>query len=193
MRFVKINTQDIANGTGFRVSLFVSGCRNKCKGCFNKDAWNFDSGTEFDEKAKSIIMNELDKPETEGITILGGEPLEPENQPAILELLKLIKKRYPEKTVWLYTGRKIHFVTGNIVLSSNFMNNDIANTPLLGQIMSLCDVVVDGPFIKELKSTEMFRGSSNQRLIDIQKSLKEKSIVLWHPIEPEVTIVGEVN
>ena len=188
MNYITLNTHDIANGTGFRVSLFVTGCRNKCEGCFNKETWDFNTGTPFTENTKSAILDALNTPETDGITLLGGEPLEPENQETILDLLQTIKTTLPEKTVWLYTGRTINLHNGNIHVSSNFMENDIANTPILHKILSLCDVVIDGPFIQELKSTTMFRGSSNQRIIDMQKTLKENKIILWNPTEPEISI-----
>lgn len=189
MNYSAINTYDIANGPGFRVSLFVSGCRNACEGCFNHQSWDFGYGEPFGDRAKERIFSALSDDTITGITLLGGEPLEPENQPCILELVREIRQKFPGKTIWLYTGRTLHIENGKFAASSNFMVNDIANTDILNAILSLCDVVVDGPFISRLKSTTAFRGSMNQRTIDIKSSINGDRIVLWHPPEIKIKIV----
>ena len=161
MNYAKIKNYDIANGEGIRVSLFVSGCRNHCKGCFNPETWAFDYGYKFDEDAKRIIMAALDKPYIAGLSILGGDPLEPENEFIVYELCKSVKQRYPDKTIWLYTG---------------YLWEHTAYHP----IMKYVDVLVDGKFIEELKNPSLrFRGSSNQRIIDVQKSRGTGRIYLW--------------
>lgn len=191
MNYAYIINHDIANGTGFRVSLFVTGCRNKCPGCFNSELWDFSVGELFDEDTENAILRLLRDEKAEGLTLLGGEPLEPENQPAILRLLRRVKTEMPQKTVWLYTGRVVHFADGKPFIGAWFADEkDIADTPLVPDILALCDVVVDGPFLQEVKATAMFRGSANQRLIDMPASLAKGDIIMWHPATPiNVTVV----
>ena len=161
MRYAGIRDFDIADGPGVRVALFVSGCRNKCPGCFNRDAQEFDYGLAFTREAANALLHTLGRPEIRGLTVLGGEPLEPENQPQVLELLKHAKKTYPEKDIWLYTGLVYEDLVSGI---------SRVETPCLDPILGLVDVLVDGPFLKEqADATLAFCGSKNQRLIDLAK------------------------
>lgn len=161
MNYSQINTTDIANGEGVRVSLFVSGCRWNCPGCFNKEAQDFNYGQEFTYKEIDKIWKALANNYISGITLLGGEPLEPENRDALAEFALNTKTLYPNKTIWCYTG-------------------DVWENVKNYEIMRHIDVLVDGPFIEDLKDlTLKFRGSSNQRVIDVQKSLQSDKVVLY--------------
>lgn len=149
MNYAGIKKVDIANGPGVRVSLFVSGCRNHCPGCFNPETWDFDYGEPFTRKTEKEIVKALRPSWIQGLSILGGDPMEPENQRALLPLLKRIRAFLPEKDVWLYTGYRLESVSGS---------------PLLPYV----DVVVDGPFIESEKDAGLaFRGSRNQRIIEV--------------------------
>ena len=151
MNYGAIKKVDIANGPGVRVSLFVSGCRNHCKGCFQPETWDFDYGQPFTKKTEKEIMKALRPSWIQGLSILGGDPMEPENQKALLPLLKRIHVFMPDKDVWLYTGYRFESVSGS---------------PLLPYV----DVVVDGPFLEEEKDLSLpFRGSRNQRIIPLEK------------------------
>ena len=161
MNYAALKKFDIANGPGVRVSLFVSGCRHRCKNCFNSEAWDFNYGKPFTDETKREILAELEKDCISGLSLLGGEPFEPENIPALTELLKTVKVLFPEKKVWCYTGFEFE------VLKEKAR-----------EMLSLTDVLVDGKFIEEKKSPDLiFRGSSNQRIIDVQKSLKEDGAI----------------
>lgn len=169
MHYGKINKCDIANGEGIRVSLFVSGCRNRCKGCFQPETWGFDYGYEFDESAREEIFSAMNNPSVRGLTILGGEPMEPENQEGLLPFLLEFKSRFPEKTVWLYSGNTLEELTGD----------HRCHTEITGSLLSLIDVLVDGRFIEEEKALGLrFRGSKNQRVIDMNRTGAEGRIVL---------------
>lgn len=169
MKYATIKNYDIANGLGVRVSLFVSGCTHRCKGCFNEIAWDFDYGTPFDEKTENDLLQMLNDPYIKGLTILGGEPLEPINALALLPFLR----RYNSllgKSLWIYSG----YTYENLLLRQG---NDKL---VLDEILSYTDVLVDGPFIEDKKSVMLkFRGSENQRLIDMKKTLKENKVVLY--------------
>ena len=157
MNYAALKKFDIANGPGVRVSLFVSGCRHHCKNCFNREAWDFDYGKPFTADTEEEILTELDKDYIKGLSLLGGEPFEPENRGALTELLKKVKQRNPEKPVWCYTGFELEKLTD----------------PTAAEMLSLIDVLVDGKFVEELKSPDLiFRGSSNQRILDVKKSLQ---------------------
>lgn len=170
MNYGEIKPYDIANGLGVRVSIFVSGCRNGCKNCFNQITWDFNYGKIVDNQTIKQLIKYLEPTYIDGLTILGGEPLEPENQSGVLELIKQVKVIYPNKTIWIYTGFTYEELT-NIVPSR-------AATPLIKEIVSLIDVLVDGRFIEELKDISLkFCGSTNQRLIDIPKTLQAKQII----------------
>ena len=162
MNYAALKKFDIANGPGVRVSLFVSGCRHHCKNCFNREAWDFSFGKPFTEETEREILAELDKEYIKGLSLLGGEPFEPENRAALTELLKKVKGKYPEKPVWCYTGFEFERLTDQTAR----------------EMLSLIDVLVDGKFVEELKSLDLiFRGSSNQRILDVKKSLKSGEAV----------------
>lgn len=170
MNYGEIKPYDIANGLGVRVSIFVSGCRNGCKNCFNQITWDFNYGKIVDNQTIKQLIKYLEPTYIDGLTILGGEPLEPENQSGVLELIKQVKAIYPNKTIWIYTGFTYEELM-NIVPSR-------AATPLIKEIVSLIDVLVDGRFIEELKDISLkFCGSTNQRLIDVPKTLQAKQII----------------
>lgn len=170
MNYAALKKFDIANGPGVRVSLFVSGCRHRCKNCFNSEAWDFGYGQEFTEKTAEEIVNALSPTYIEGFSLLGGEPFEPENQAELAKLLKLIKEKLPEKTVWCYTG---------FLFDSGLLKGTVGDLETVKQMLQNIDVLVDGKFVEELKSPDLiFRGSSNQRIIDVRKSLDAKQ-TLW--------------
>lgn len=168
MHFASIKNFDIANGVGVRVSLFVSGCNHHCKGCFNEEAWNFNYGKEFSDKEINTIIDMLKPDYIKGLTLLGGEPMEPVNQIGILPLVKKIKELYPHKSIWCYSG----FTFDQIIK----MSETIESTR---ELLKYIDVLVDGKFVIEKKDISLkFRGSSNQRIIDLPKSLEKKEVVL---------------
>lgn len=171
MYYGAIKDCDIANGPGVRVSLFVSGCTHRCPGCFNSVAWDFDYGEPFTDETIDKILTMLKPDHIRGITILGGEPFEPQNQEPVLNLLRKIKQIYPDKTVWVFSG----YLFDRDILSGRLGNWDVTK-----EYIGCIDVLVDGPFIQAQKNLSLrFRGSENQRLIDVQASLKENKVVLW--------------
>lgn len=171
MHYATIKNCDIANGPGVRVSLFVSGCTHRCPGCFNEIAWDFGYGEEFTQDTIDSILNMLKPAHIKGLTLLGGEPFEPENQPAIVELLRQVKATYPEKSIWAFSG----YLFDKDILAGKLGPWDITK-----EYLSYLDVLVDGPFVMAKKDLSLrFRGSSNQRLIDVPKSLHSGSVVLW--------------
>ena len=173
MNYATIKWTDIANGEGVRISLFVSGCTHKCKNCFNQVAWDFSYGEPFDETVAEKILQELGSSYIAGLSLLGGEPLEPQNQMALYSFVQEVKRRYPEKTIWCYTGFVFDEKTGTL-------KEKRKNTDLTKALISTFDVLVDGPFIEKLKDIRLkFRGSSNQRVIDVQKTLEKKECVLY--------------
>lgn len=169
MNIAGIQTFDIANGPGIRATLFVSGCRNNCKGCFNKEAQSFDYGHEMTTTDMETLLETLKNPRIQGLTILGGEPLEPENQPDVYCVIKTVRETYPEKDIWLFTG----FVYETL-------SDTRANTEYLEPILESIDVLVDGPFMLDKRDVTLkFRGSSNQRLIDIPKTIETGTVTLY--------------
>ena len=169
MYYADLKKVDIANGEGVRVSLFVSGCRHHCKGCFNEIAWNFKYGKEFTEETVNEIMKELDHDYVEGLSLLGGEPLEPENQTALADLVEKVKEKYPNKNIWCYTGFDFE---KDIVPECEKSN-------VTKKLISNIDVVVDGKFDETKMDRKLkFRGSSNQRIIDVPETLKNRHIKL---------------
>ncbi len=171
MNIAEIKKTDIANGEGVRVSLFVSGCRRHCKNCFNGVAWDFNYGRPFDERLQEEILEALTPNYIAGLSLLGGEPFEPENQRALLPFLKRVRNRFPHKSIWCYTG-----YTFDITV----MNEPQANAEVTREILNYLDVLVDGPFIEELKDIRLkFRGSSNQRVIDVPRSIQSGKIQLY--------------
>ena len=172
MNVCDILTADHANGPGMRVSVFVSGCRNHCAGCFNPETWDFSYGKEYTPFMTQAIMNELKKPEYQGLTILGGEPFEPENQHGLIDLIRSVKQELPKKDIWMYTGYSYE----------ELLPEGIRHTDVTDEILDAIDVLVDGPFIKSLRDESLlFRGSSNQRLIDVPASLRTGKTVLFQP------------
>ena len=169
MNYATIKKYDIANGPGVRVSLFVSGCTHHCKNCLNSEAWDFKYGNEFTEEVLEEVLEALGKSYIKGLSLLGGEPFELVNQEGILPLIKEMKKRYPNKDIWAYSG----YLFDEYLLPLSKKNDTTR------QILENIDVLVDGKFVEELKSPKLlFRGSSNQRIIDVRKSLKEGKVVL---------------
>lgn len=170
MRYASVKKCDVANGTGIRVSIFVSGCHHHCKGCFNTDAWDFNFGNEYNEEIEESILKELDKSYIQGLSLLGGEPLEHVNQKGLLSLVKKAKERYPEKTIWCYTGYKF---------DDDVMGKMFETWPETKELVSNLDVVVDGKYDEDLRDLNLrFKGSSNQRIIDVQKTLEKNEIIL---------------
>ena len=171
MNYATIKTYDIANGTGVRVSLFVSGCRHHCKGCFNAVAWDFSYGELFDEKTENYILDNLEPDFIEGLTLLGGEPFEVENQRGLINFLRKVKEKYPNKTIWAYSG---------FLFDKELLNESKARCEVTDEMLSYIDVLVDGKFELENKNISLkFRGSTNQRIIDVKESLKKKEVVLY--------------
>ena len=170
MNYGEIKKVDIANGTGVRVSLFVSGCTHHCKGCFNPDTWNFNFGKEYTKETEDSIIEALTPDYIEGLSLLGGEPFEPQNQPTLVGLLKRIESELPNKNIWCYTGYLFEELSGQ--------KESRAFTDITLEMLSMIDVLVDGEFIEELKDISLkFRGSSNQRIIDVKESLKSNTII----------------
>lgn len=171
MNYAKIKKTDIANGSGVRVSLFVSGCTHHCEGCFNSETWDFNYGSLFTEKVSEEIIEALRHEYIAGLTLLGGEPLEPENQPEVYNLVKAVKEVYPEKSIWCYSG---------YVFEEDILNpNGRAYCEVTDELISMLDILVDGEFILEKKNiTLRFKGSENQRIIDVRKSLEAGKTVL---------------
>ena len=177
MNYATIKARDIANGPGVRVSLFVSGCTHRCKGCFNEVAWDFDYGAPFTEDTVEEILALLSPGFIKGLTLLGGEPFEPRNQPTIVALLRRIKSQYPEKTIWAYTG---------YLLDRDLLSGRVGDPEITREYLSYLDVLVDGPFVQEKKNLSLrFRGSENQRLIDIKQTLACGQITLWQDWQGE--------
>ena len=170
MNYGTIKFCDIANGIGIRTVLFVSGCTHHCKGCFQPETWDFAYGQPYTEATERQILDSLAPSYIHGLTLLGGEPMEPDNQRALLPLLRRIKVEYPQKTVWCYSGYTYEELTGV----------SRARCEVTDEMLSLIDVLVDGEFVLERKNISLrFRGSENQRLIDLAKTREQGSIVLW--------------
>ena len=171
MNYGEIKKTDIANGEGVRVSLFVSGCRRHCKNCFNKVTWDFGYGKPFAEETQKELLDALAPAHIAGLTLLGGDPMEPENQRALLPFVKRVRRELPQKTIWCYTG---------YTFREGALEEQEANCEVTKEFISLLDVLVDGRFIEELKDIRLvFRGSSNQRVIDVQRTLKSGNVVLY--------------
>lgn len=171
MNYANIKDFDIANGPGIRISLFVSGCTHHCKGCFNKEAWDFDYGQPFTQETIEQIIQMLKPAYVKGLTLLGGEPFEPQNQGAIVELLRRVKAEYPQKSIWAFSG---------YLFDKDILSGRLGDWEITKEYLSYLDVLVDGPFIEDKKDLMLrFRGSSNQRLIDVPKSLACGNVVEW--------------
>ena len=181
MYYGAIKKSDVANGEGIRTTLFVSGCRNRCKNCFQPETWAFDYGSPFDSAAKEALFATFENPVVRGLTVLGGEPMEPENQEGLLPLLREFKERFPEKNVWLYTGNLYEELTGEVGSHPKAL-------PITHEILSYVDVLVDGRFIEEEKQLGLrFRGSANQRIIDMNKTRELEHVVIWDGVKLDRT------
>ncbi|MDE7156797.1 MAG: anaerobic ribonucleoside-triphosphate reductase activating protein [Lachnospiraceae bacterium] len=173
MNYADIKQYDVANGPGVRISVFVSGCNHHCKDCFNEVAWDFNYGTPFTEETIETVIEYMKPSYIAGLTLLGGEPMEPVNQKGLLPLVRRVKEVYPEKTIWCFTG----FLFDRDIVETMF-----DTIPETRELVSYFDVMVDGKFVAELKNVNLrFKGSSNQRTILVQDSLERKEIVLWDP------------
>ena len=174
MNYATIKNCDIANGPGVRVSLFVSGCTHRCPGCFNEVAWDFDYGQPFTEAVMDSIVDMLRPSYVRGLTLLGGEPFEPQNQGAVVELLRKVKQELPEKSIWAFSG----YLFDRDILSGRLGD--------CSEYLSYLDVLVDGPFVEAKKNLSLrFRGSENQRLIDVPASLASGEVILWEDWQGE--------
>ena len=171
MNYAKIKKCDVANGPGVRVSLFVSGCTHHCKNCFNKEAWDFNYGNCFNEQAECEVLEALKPDYIQGLSLLGGEPMEKANQEGLLPLVKKVKEAYPNKSIWCYSG----YTFDDQILTWKANDNEVTK-----ELLENIDYIVDGEFVDELKNPSLkFRGSSNQRIIDVQNSIKNGTVTLW--------------
>ena len=169
MNYLGIDKSSISNGPGVRVVLWVAGCTCRCKGCQNPESWDFNAGKLFDESAKQELFDALNKPYIKGITFSGGNPIERKNVSCIYDLIKEIKLKFPDKDIWLYTGWK---------LTINDFRPFYLDMVFPDEIYKMCDVIVDGPYIEEQRDiTLKFRGSNNQRLIDVKETMKQGKII----------------
>ena len=172
MYYADIKSYDIANGEGCRVTLFVSGCTNHCKGCFQPETWDFHYGQPYTKDTEEYILNLLQNPHIEGLTILGGEPYEPFNQAELVNLLHIVKQKFPLKNIWCFTG---------FVYDKDLLKGQRKHTNATDEMLSYIDVLVDGPFILQQRDISLyFRGSRNQRILDMKQTLQTGSIVLYH-------------
>lgn len=171
MYYGNIKEFDVANGEGVRITLFVSGCTNHCEGCFQPATWDFQYGQPYTEETEERIIRFLDRPLTDGLTLLGGEPMEPDNQRELVRLARRLKREHPDKTIWCFTG---------FIYERDLLAGQRRHTEVTEEFLSLIDVLVDGPFILEQRNLALtFRGSENQRVLDMQKTLREGKPVLY--------------
>ena len=172
MYYGALKKTDIANGPGVRVSLFVSGCRHHCKGCFQPETWDFTFGTEYTDRTTEEILEALEPEYINGLTVLGGEPFEPENQRELYYLYKKVRAHFPNKTIWVYSGYTLD--------KDLWQEGAFARCDLTDEILGMIDVLVDGEFVEDLKDNNFkWAGSTNQRVIDVQQSIIEKRVVLY--------------
>ena len=177
MNYATIKNCDVANGPGIRVSLFVSGCTHRCPGCFNEEAWDFSFGKPFTQETIDEILGLMAPDRIRGLTLLGGEPFEPQNQGPVLELLRAIKSKYPNKSIWAFSG---------YLFDKDILSGRLGDRETTMEYLSYLDVLVDGPFVMAKKDLSLrFRGSSNQRLIDVPASLGSGTVVLWKDWQEE--------
>lgn len=170
MNYGNIKNCDIANGSGVRVTLFVSGCTHHCKGCFNSETWDFKYGKPFDKEVEDKLIRMLAPDFIDGLTLLGGEPFEPVNQRALLPFVRKVKELYPTKNIWAFSGYLYEELTGDVPPACE----------ATAELLSYVDVLVDGEFKEELKDIRLvFRGSSNQRVIDMNRTRAAGEIILW--------------
>jgi anaerobic ribonucleoside-triphosphate reductase activating protein len=179
MNYGEIKNYDVANGPGVRVTLFVSGCRHHCEGCFNPDTWDFAFGKPYTEETEAEILKMLGNRPIKGLTLLGGEPMEPENQKALLLLLQKAKALYPEKDIWCFTGYR---------LDEDILKKMLPKYEFTGEMLKYIDVMVDGEFVLKKRNLMLkFKGSENQRIILVPETLEKGEIVRW----PEDSIEEE--
>ena len=165
MNYHNIKTDDMLNGDGLRVTCWVSGCSIRCFNCYNPQTWDFNSGIPFTDDTMQEILYDLSKPYIKGLTLSGGHPLDPLNAPKVLEIVKRVKMVFPNKDIWIYSG---------------YVWEDIIKDETLREILKYTDVLVDGAYVDELRDISLaFRGSSNQRIIDVPKSLEQNKVILW--------------
>ena len=175
MNYATIKKRDIANGAGVRVSLFVSGCTHKCKNCFNKETWDFNYGDKFTDETVNNILDMLSPSFVNGLSLLGGEPFELKNQKELTKFLRVVKEKYPHKDIWCYTG---------YLMDEHLLKESRARCEYTDEMLSYIDVLVDGPYIEEEKDISLqFRGSKNQRVIDVKRSLSENKIIIWDKLK----------
>ena len=168
MNYEKIDKCSVSNGAGVRTVLWVSGCNIHCKNCHNQQTWDFNSGIPFTDDTMQEILYDLSKPYIKGCTLSGGHPLDPHNAPKVLEIVKRVKMVFPNKDIWIYSGYEWENITKDETLK---------------EILKYTDVLVDGAYIDELRDISLpFRGSSNQRIIDVEKSLAENKVILWEEV-----------
>ncbi len=171
MNYGAIKEYDIANGEGVRITLFVSGCTNHCFNCFQPETWDFNFGQPYTKETEEKILKFLDNKLIAGLTLLGGDPFEFSNQEELVKLCRLVKEKYPEKNIWAYTG---------FILDQDLLEGGKRHGPYTDEMLSYIDVLVDGPFVDDKKNLMLkFRGSENQRVIDLPKSLKEQEVILY--------------
>lgn len=173
MNYMQIYKTSISNGLGVRTVLWCAGCNIKCKNCFNPETWDFNAGKMFDDKAKQYLFEQLNKPYIKGLTLSGGHPLAYENLPDVYDVVKEVKEKFSQKDIWLYTGYALTITDFDTSIDCGFDNAAIRN-----YILAMCDVVVDGPYIDEQRDVTLaFRGSKNQRIIDVKETLKCGEVV----------------
>ena len=172
MHYGNIKNYDIADGEGVRVTLFCSGCTNRCEGCFQPETWDFCYGKEYTKETEDQLIQMLTNPNIQGLTLLGGDPFEPSNQRTLITLLRRVKQKLPTKDVWAYTG---------FVYEQDLLEGQRKHTEVTDEMLSYIDVLVDGPFVIDQKDISLyFRGSTNQRVIDMPKTLKSGNVVIYH-------------
>ena len=172
MNYGNIKNYDISDGEGVRVTLFCSGCTNRCEGCFQPETWDFCYGKEYTKETEDQLIQMLTNPNIQGLTLLGGDPFEPSNQRTLITLLRRVKQELPTKDVWAYTG---------FVYEQDLLEGQRKHTEVTDEMLSYIDVLVDGPFVIDEKDISLyFRGSTNQRVIDMPKTLKSGSVVIYH-------------
>ena len=176
MNYIKITKNDIANGVGIGCVLWVSGCNCHCFNCHNQSTWDFNAGQLFTEESMQEILQEISKPYISRLTLSGGHPLDPRNIDEVYRITKRVRQAYPSKSIWLYTG----YTWEQIIEKDKIYEDHEVNSPSPLDVVKLCDVLVDGAYVDELRDISLaFRGSSNQRIIDVQKSLAENKVILW--------------
>ena len=172
MHYGNIKNYDIADGEGVRVTLFCSGCTNRCEGCFQPETWDFCYGKEYTKETEDQLIQMLTNPNIQGLTLLGGDPFEPSNQRTLITLLRRVKQELPTKDVWAYTG---------FVYEQDLLEGQRKHTEVTDEMLSYIDVLVDGPFVIDEKDISLyFKGSTNQRVIDMPKTLKSANVVIYH-------------